>query len=65
VGADSRAGLAPIGVCVKNVGAKAFPLVAALFWLPVLQPDENMQVSGGADGVAMRSGRLRCAVTTR
>ena len=39
-------GLAPAGVCVKNVGANAFSLVVTLFWLYTLQPDRNMLVSG-------------------
>lgn len=34
------------GVCAKNVGPYAFPLVAALFWLYSWQPAGNMQVSG-------------------
>jgi hypothetical protein len=33
-------------VCVKNVEANAFSLVAALFWLSMLQPERNMLVSG-------------------
>jgi hypothetical protein len=33
-------------VCVKNVGASAFSLVAALFWLYMWQPERNMLVSG-------------------
>jgi hypothetical protein len=33
-------------VCVKNVGANAFPQVVELFWLHPLLPGENMQVSG-------------------
>jgi hypothetical protein len=31
-------------VCVKNVGANAFPQVAELFWLHPLLPDENSGV---------------------
>src|SRR5712672_1727353 len=34
------------GVRVKNVGTKAFWLVATLFWLYMLQPGRNMLVSG-------------------
>jgi hypothetical protein len=32
-------------VCVKNVGANVFSLVATLFWLYALQPGGNMLVS--------------------
>jgi hypothetical protein len=32
-------------VCVKNIGAKAFPLVTTLIWLCMLQPGRNMLVS--------------------
>ena len=35
-----------VRVCDRYVGANAFPLVAALFWLYMLQPDRNMLVSG-------------------
>ena len=31
--------------CVKNIGAKAFPLVTTLIWLCMLQPGRNMLVS--------------------
>jgi hypothetical protein len=52
-------------VCVKNVGANAFPWVAELFWLHPLLPDENMQVSGVRAVPQSWSTRLKCTVTTR
>ena len=33
-------------MCDRYVGANAFLLLAALFWLCVLQTDRNMLVSG-------------------
>ena len=40
-------------VCVKNVGANTFPLVAAFFWLYTLQPGRKLLVSAaGAVHVA-------------
>jgi hypothetical protein len=45
--------------------ANAFSLVAALFWLPVLQPDRNMQVHAVRAVPPPRNARLKCTVTTR
>jgi hypothetical protein len=33
-------------VCDRYVGANAFPLVAALFWLYILQPEQKLLVTG-------------------
>ena len=45
-GSDKTAVPAALGVHVKNVGANAFLLVGALFWLRMPHSGENMQVSG-------------------
>jgi hypothetical protein len=52
------------GVRVKNVRVNAFPLVAALFWLRLLSPDGNTQVSAMRPVPSPRSVRLKCTVTT-
>ncbi|MGH3238461.1 MAG: hypothetical protein ACRDOH_35430 [Streptosporangiaceae bacterium] len=52
-------------VCVKNVGANAFPLVAAFFWLYTLQPDEKLLVSAARPIRVAPTSMSGATVTTR